>query len=98
MGESFQRLRAAAHPDSDFLGFYAMLGSAIELRNSSFLWVQDLSQPDTVFQLCGVFPSTSSHRDGGTMIWQMVITPKSGDADATADLLFHASDFPGLLL
>jgi len=31
-----------------FFGFYSMLGSAIELRNSHFLWIHDLSQPDTV--------------------------------------------------
>src|SRR5438067_13887360 len=30
-----------------FFGFYSMLGTAIELRNSKFLWVHDLSQPDT---------------------------------------------------
>ena len=63
-----------------FFGFYAMLGSAIELRNSSFLWVQDLSQPDTVFHLLGfpinVLPIVMT----GTMVWQMAISPKSGDA------------------
>ena len=30
-----------------FFGFYNMLGKAVELRNSKFLWVDDLSQPDT---------------------------------------------------
>jgi hypothetical protein len=28
-----------------FFGFYSMLGTAIELRNSHFLWIHDLSQP-----------------------------------------------------
>ena len=37
-----------------FFGFYTMLGTAVELRNSKFLWVQDLSQPDTVFHLAGI--------------------------------------------
>jgi YidC/Oxa1 family membrane protein insertase len=65
-----------------FFGFYAMLGSAIELRNSSFFWIQDLSQPDTV----GVIPYINFPINllpiimAGTMVWQMVITPKSGDA------------------
>ncbi|HET9523827.1 MAG TPA: YidC/Oxa1 family insertase periplasmic-domain containing protein, partial [Terrimicrobiaceae bacterium] len=63
-----------------FFGFYAMLGSAIELRNSSFLWVQDLSQPDTVFHILGfpinVLPIVMT----GTMVWQMAVSPKSGDA------------------
>ena len=63
-----------------FFGFYAMLGSAIELRNSSFLWVQDLSQPDTVFKLWGFPVNVLPIVMAGTMIWQLVITPKSGDA------------------
>jgi YidC/Oxa1 family membrane protein insertase len=63
-----------------FFGFYAMLGSAIELRNSSFLWVHDLSQPDTVFRLWGFPINVLPIVMAGTMIWQLVITPKSGDA------------------
>lgn len=31
-----------------FLAFYSLLRSSIELRNASFLWVKDLSQPDTI--------------------------------------------------
>ena len=38
-----------------FFGFYGMLGTAIELRNSSFLWIHDLSQPDTIAHIMG-FP------------------------------------------
>jgi len=41
-----------------FFGFYTMLGSAVELRNSTFLWVSDLSQPDTVAHML-VFRSIS---------------------------------------
>ena len=63
-----------------FFGFYAMLGSAIELRNSSFLWVQDLSQPDTVFHILGVPINVLPIVMTGTMVWQMAISPKSGDA------------------
>jgi YidC/Oxa1 family membrane protein insertase len=63
-----------------FFGFYVMLGSAIELRNSSFLWVQDLSQPDTVFTLWGFPINVLPIVMAGTMIWQMAIQPKSGDA------------------
>ena len=47
-----------------FFGFYAMLGSAIELRNSSFLWVQDLSQPDTVFRIWGFPVNVAADRHG----------------------------------
>lgn len=62
-----------------FFGFYAMLGSAIELRNSSFLWVRDLSQPDTVARFLGFPVNLLPIVMAGTMIWQMAITPKSGD-------------------
>jgi YidC/Oxa1 family membrane protein insertase len=64
-----------------FFGFYNMLGKAVELRNSSFLWVDDLSQPDTVWHLPGlgipvnVLPLLMA----ATMFWQMAIQPKSGD-------------------
>jgi YidC/Oxa1 family membrane protein insertase len=63
-----------------FFGFYAMLGSAIELRNSSFLWVRDLSQPDTVFHLWGFPVNVLPIVMTGSMVWQMAISPKSGDA------------------
>jgi len=63
-----------------FFGFYAMLGSAIELRNSSFLWVTDLSQPDTLFRIVGFPVNILPIVMAGSMIWQMIITPKSGDA------------------
>ncbi|CAN5603064.1 membrane protein insertase YidC [soil metagenome] len=68
-----------------FLGFYSMLGSAIQLRNSSFLWVHDLSQPDVLTTLdlpflghipINLLPLVMA----GTMVWQMAISPKSGDA------------------
>ncbi len=31
-----------------FFGLFTMLRQAVELRNASFLWVHDLSQPDTI--------------------------------------------------
>lgn len=62
-----------------FFGFYSMLGTAIELRNSSFLWVHDLSQPDTVFHILGFPINVLPLVMAGTMIWQMAISPKSGD-------------------
>ena len=37
-----------------FLGFFYMLRTAVELRNSQFLWVDDLSRPDTIFSIAGV--------------------------------------------
>lgn len=63
-----------------FFGFYAMLGTAIELRNSSFFWIHDLSQPDTIGHVLGFPINLLPIIMAGTMVWQMAITPKSGDA------------------
>ncbi len=62
-----------------FFGFYSMLGSAIELRNSHFLWIHDLSQPDTIAHIVGFPINLLPILMGGTMLWQMAISPKSGD-------------------
>ncbi|MBE2205180.1 MAG: membrane protein insertase YidC [Chthoniobacterales bacterium] len=71
-----------------FFGFYSMLGTAIELRNSSFFWIHDLSQPDTIGHILGfpinLLPIIMSF----TMVWQMIITPKSGDAAQQRILYF----------
>ena len=65
-----------------FFGFYTMLGGAIELRNSQFFWIHDLSQPDTVAYIPGInFPiNLLPIIMAGTMVWQMAISPKTGDA------------------
>jgi YidC/Oxa1 family membrane protein insertase len=62
-----------------FFGFYSMLGSAIELRNSHFLWIHDLSQPDTIAHIAGFPINLLPILMGGTMLWQMSLSPKSGD-------------------
>ena len=62
-----------------FFGFYSMLGTAVELRNSTFLWVHDLSRPDTIFHLAGIPVNILPLAMAGTMILQMQLTPKSGD-------------------
>jgi YidC/Oxa1 family membrane protein insertase len=73
-----------------FFGFYNMLGKAVELRNSKFLWVQDLSQPDTIAHLpllgwpLNVLPLLMA----ATMFWTMAISPKSGDATQQKIFMF----------
>lgn len=37
-----------------FLGFFTMIRSAIELRGAHFLWVADLTKPDTIFIIPGL--------------------------------------------
>ncbi len=71
-----------------FFGFYSMLGCAIELRNSSFFWIHDLSQPDTVFHLLGFPINILPLVMAGTMVWQMAITPKTGDATQQRIMMF----------
>jgi YidC/Oxa1 family membrane protein insertase len=71
-----------------FFGFYGMLDKAIELRNSSFLWVHDLSQPDTVFHIGNVPINILPLVMAGTQLWQMQITPKTGDPAQQRMFLF----------
>jgi YidC/Oxa1 family membrane protein insertase len=71
-----------------FFGFYGMLDKAIELRNSSFLWVHDLSQPDTVFHLGGIPINILPLVMAATQLWQMAITPKTGDPAQQRMFLF----------
>jgi YidC/Oxa1 family membrane protein insertase len=71
-----------------FFGFYSMLGSAIELRNSSFFWVHDLSQPDTVGHFAGFPINLLPLLMAGSMVWQMAITPKAGDKNQQRIMMF----------
>lgn len=71
-----------------FFGFYGMLDKAIELRNSSFLWVRDLSQPDTVFHIAGFPINVLPLVMAATQLWQMHITPKTGDPAQQRMFLF----------
>jgi len=62
-----------------FFGFYNMLNKAVELRNNGFLWVHDLSQPDTVAHIAGYPVNVLPLVMAGTMLVQMRLTPKAGD-------------------
>ncbi|MEO6971464.1 MAG: membrane protein insertase YidC, partial [Chthoniobacterales bacterium] len=75
-----------------FFGLFTMLRQAVELRNASFLWVKDLSQPDTVARLAilgysvpiNVLPLIMA----ATSFWMMQVTPKSGDATQQRVMMF----------
>ncbi len=84
-----------------FFGLFNMLGQVAELRNSSFLWVQDLSQPDTLFTIPGLgwvpFLGNPPHGlpvnilpiiMGSTNIWLMRMTPKTGDSTQQRIMMF----------
>jgi YidC/Oxa1 family membrane protein insertase len=66
-----------------FIGFFYMIRSAIELRGASFLWVTDLSRPDTLFTIPGLnMPfNLLPLLMGGTMLWQAHLTPPSPGMD-----------------
>ncbi len=66
-----------------FFGFFFMIRSAIELRGASFLWVADLSSPDTLFIIPGInFPfNLLPLIMGATMLWQAHLTPPSPGMD-----------------
>jgi YidC/Oxa1 family membrane protein insertase len=73
-----------------FFGLYQMLAQAVELRNAKFLWVRDLSQPDTVAHLpvldwpINIIPLCMAV----TQIWLMQMTPKTGDATQRRVMMF----------
>jgi YidC/Oxa1 family membrane protein insertase len=62
-----------------FFGFFRMLDYAVELRNQPFLWVGDLSQPDTVATLAGIPINLLPIVMAGTSALQMAMMPKTGD-------------------
>lgn len=66
-----------------FLGFYYMLLSSVELRGQAFLWIHDLSRPDTIGYLPGLgipinpMPLIMT----AAMVWSMHITPQPQGVD-----------------
>jgi YidC/Oxa1 family membrane protein insertase len=84
-----------------FFGLFNMLGQVAELRNSSFLWVHDLSQPDTLFTIPGLGwvpflgdPAAGLRVNilpilmGATNVWLMRMTPKTGDSTQQRIMMF----------
>lgn len=66
-----------------FVGFFAMLMGTAELRFQSFLWVTDLSAPDTVWRIPGInLPlNIMPLLMGATMVVQMRLTPQPSTAE-----------------
>ncbi len=76
-----------------FFGFYTMLRSAIELRGAHFLWVTDLTKPDTLFVIPGItFIPMFSTAQGlpfnllpllmvSVLVWQAHVQPPSPGMD-----------------
>ena len=62
-----------------FFGFFRMLDYAVELRNQPFLWVDDLSQPDTLTEWFGIPINILPIVMAATSALQMAMMPKTGD-------------------
>jgi YidC/Oxa1 family membrane protein insertase len=62
-----------------FFGFYRMLQYAVELRGQGFLWVEDLSQPDTLTYWFGVPINLLPIVMAITSYLQIKMTPMTGD-------------------
>jgi len=62
-----------------FFGFYRMLQYAVELRGQGFLWVNDLSQPDTLTHIAGVPINILPVVMAITSFLQIRMTPSTGD-------------------
>lgn len=76
-----------------FFGFFSMLGSAAELRGEPFLWVKDLSLPDTVTHLFG-FPLNPLPIVMGITMWlQMKLTPQPATVDKMQQRIFMLMPF-----
>ncbi|HEX4343425.1 MAG TPA: membrane protein insertase YidC [Verrucomicrobiae bacterium] len=84
-----------------FIGFFTMLRSAIELRGAPFLWIGDLSQPDTLFMIPGLtfipFISTPDGLPfnplpivmGMVMLWQSHTAPQAPGVDPAQQKLMR---------
>ena len=77
-----------------FIGLYVMIQSAIELRGAHFLWVGDLTKPDTLMVIPGLsfipflgVPGVGLPLNllplimGATMLWQSHLAPPSPGMD-----------------
>ncbi len=81
-----------------FFGFYRMLQYAVELRGQEFLWVPDLSMPDTIYTLMlpSSMPFLGTSLDINILpvvmaissFLQIKMTPKTGDAMQQRIIMF----------
>jgi YidC/Oxa1 family membrane protein insertase len=76
-----------------FLGLFYMLRTASELRHEPFLWVSDLSMPDTLFEVGGFPVNILPLIMGFTMFLQMSMMPVSPTADPMQQKIFKFLPF-----
>jgi len=76
-----------------FFGLFWMLRTASELRYAPFLWINDLSQPDTVAHIFDFPINILPLIMGATMYFQMQMTPAMASADAMQQKIFKFLPF-----
>ena len=76
-----------------FLGLFYMLRTASELRHEPFLWVSDLSMPDTLTEVGGFPINILPMIMGVTMFLQMGMMPVSPTADPMQQKIFKFLPF-----
>ncbi|MFP4351894.1 MAG: YidC/Oxa1 family insertase periplasmic-domain containing protein [Puniceicoccaceae bacterium] len=76
-----------------FIGLFWMLRTASELRYAPFLWIDDLSRPDTVAEVFGFPVNILPLIMGATMFFQMRMTPAMASADAMQQKIFKLLPF-----
>ena len=80
-----------------FVGLFYMLRSAAELRHEPFLWVNDLSMPDTIAYIYGFPVNVLPIIMGLTMFFQMSMVPVSPTADPMQQKVFKFLPFVFLI-
>jgi len=70
------------------IAFYRVLLNAIALRGASFLWIKDLSQPDTIFMVAGLPINPLPVAMTAGTFFQQKMTPTGGDPQQQKMMMF----------
>jgi len=81
-----------------FFGLYTAFQTTVELRLQSFLWIHDLSAPDTIFEIGGFPINVLPVLMGLTMWLSMRMTPMPSADGSEDDFLNDDAAFPDHLL
>ena len=81
-----------------FIGLFWMLRTASELRYAPFLWINDLSSPDTVAEIFGFPVNILPLIMGASMYFQMKMTPAMSTGDAMQQKIFKLLPFVFLFI
>jgi YidC/Oxa1 family membrane protein insertase len=70
-----------------FFGLYVAFQTTVELRLQSFLWINDLSAPDTIFRIAD-FPVNVLPILMGLTMWQSMRMTPNPSADSSQKTIF----------